>query len=98
MRKKQVLQLKTCCKCGWVHFGLLRKEAKYQVKQFNEFYDKLSKKEQKEYYGNHKANIEIYEQCNVCGNSYKNFRNYRKGDCPPGVTIGPIIYELKKKK
>lgn len=37
-----------------------------------------------------------YEHCHRCGGSYKNFREYKEGDCPDGVTMSPIIKEEEK--
>ena len=90
-KKKETTKMITCNKCGWVAFQVSRKSAEAEVKRFNEYYDTLSKKEQKDYYGGKKSTIDFYERCMLCGGSYTNFRNAVKGDCPDGVTINPII-------
>ena len=83
-------KLVTCNKCGWVHFVYTRVEAEEEVRRFNEYFDSLPPKKQKDYYGNH-ASIALYEQCFRCGGSYTDFRHFKEGDCPDGCTIQPII-------
>lgn len=84
---------RTCNKCGWVHFAVTREHATAEVARFNEYFDKLTPKEQQDYYGGYKSSIEHYEQCSRCGGSHIDFRDAREGDCGPGHTIGPIIHE-----
>jgi len=85
---------RTCLKCGWVYFGVSREYAENEVKKFNEFFETLSKKDQKDLYGGHGSSIASYESC-WCGNKYDNFRDSKPGDCPRGCTISPIIVEVK---
>jgi protein-arginine kinase activator protein McsA len=80
-----------CKKCNWVHFEVSRKDAEIQVKEFNVYYKTLTKKEQRNFYGNKKASVDFYEKCHSCGESYKNFRIAKKYEVPSGSTIGPII-------
>jgi ribosomal protein L37E len=85
----------TCNKCGRVHFYVTRKYAEEQVAKFNDFYDSLDKEKQNDYYGGKCASIKSYEHCMRCGNVYKDFREYKNGDCPDGCTIGPIIMKTE---
>lgn len=85
----------TCKKCGWVYFGVSREHAEAEVKRFNEYFYKLSQKNRKRLYGNKPASIQLYEKC-WCGNDYTNFRPSRRGDCPDGCTISPIIIGEKE--
>lgn len=80
----------TCTKCGEVYFTVSRKAAEKEVREFNRYYHSLSKEHQQDFYGGKKAKLLTYEKC-WCGNSYKNFRRTKKGDCPDGVTLSPII-------
>lgn len=43
-----------------------------------------------EYIKNESGNIDSYKHC-LCGNSYKNFRDAKEGDCPDGVTINAVL-------
>jgi rubredoxin len=81
----------TCINCGWVHKEVSLEYAENEVARFNEYYDILTPKEQQDYYGGHRSSMDRYTRCFSCGESYKNFRDYREGDCPVGVTIGPIL-------
>ena len=83
---------RTCNACGWVYFGVSREYAEDEVKRFNEYFNKLSKKDQEDFYGGHCSSIASYEGC-WCGNRYDNFRESKPDDCPNGVTMNPIIYE-----
>jgi hypothetical protein len=80
----------TCLNCGWVHMSVSRAFAEKSVKEFNEYYETLTKRKKIDYYDGKKSNIKDYERCG-CGNSYKEFRDSKKGDCPDGCTIGPIL-------
>jgi len=80
----------TCLKCGWVYFEVTRGYAQDEVKRFNEYFEALSKEKQDDYYGGKGSNIKQYEYC-WCGSTYKNFRDSKKGDCPNGVTMSPMI-------
>lgn len=82
---------RTCNDCGWVAFEVTREYAEKQVADFNAFYD-AAPKSTKRLYG-HRGSITEYERCFRCGGSYKNFREFKKRDCPVGCTLSPIIYE-----
>ena len=84
----------TCNKCGWVHFAISRTHAEREVEEFNKFYDTLSPELQQEYYGGKGSTITQYEHCFFCGNTFKDFRISKPGDCPVGCTIQPIISDL----
>lgn len=79
----------TCGNCGEVHFPVTRGYAEAQVHKFNEYYQTLHIKE-KGYYGG-PATVLQYEKCKNCGGNYKEFKDFREGDCPEGCTINPII-------
>lgn len=85
--------LKTCNKCGHAAFGVTREYAEAEVAKFNEYFISLSKKKQKEYYGNKTSSIVNYENCVHCGNPHTNFDPYTIGDCSEGATLNPIIVE-----
>jgi hypothetical protein len=85
------MQCVTCTKCGWVHVAYTREQAQDAVDSFNEYYDALSEKKQKEYYGGRGASIKDYTGCFHCKN--ETFRKSRKDDCPDGCTIQPVICE-----
>ncbi len=91
-------RLCTCNKCGWVHMAVTRGYAAQKVIEFNQYYDKLSEEKQQNFYGGKGATIGIYERCFSCGQTDEDFRPFKEGDCPGGVTIQPTIYEGKKSK
>ena len=72
-------------------FEVSRKYAVQEITDFNEYFDSLSEKEQDQFYGGKRSNIMNYEHCGVCNGSYKNFREFKVGDCPDGCTLNPII-------
>lgn len=88
------MNLVTCKKCGWVHMVVSRSQAEAEVKTFNAFFESASQAT-KDCYGNRPSSLVQYKYCSVCGveASKETFRPFKKGDCPRGVTIGPIIYE-----
>lgn len=86
------LGARTCLKCGTVYFGVTREFAKDEVERFNAYFATLAKKEQDDYYGGKGSSIKTYENC-YCGSSHTNFRDFKPGDCPDGVTMSPIIVE-----
>jgi len=89
-------RLRTCKACGWVHFAVSEKQAKQEILAFNEYYNELSKEKQDEYYGGKSSSLDHYLYCNSCGEHWTGFRESIAGDCPPGCTIGPIVYEEKE--
>ena len=92
MEQKKIKEL-TCNKCGWVHFAVSREFAENEVKTFNEYFNTLTEDKQQQYDGGKCSSIKQYENCFFCGNNYTNFREFQEGDCPDGVTLGPIIDE-----
>jgi len=95
---KKPFQYRTCLHCRWVHFGVTRRHAENEVKRFNKYFETLSKEKQDEYYGGKGSSIEQYEYCDRCGAFYTQFRESEPNDMPNGSTIGPIIYDVPKKK
>ncbi len=90
-KDKAMEGLRTCNKCGWVHFAVTRKHAEEQVAEFKVYFDGLPEKQQNEFYGGKPSSIKDYETCNLCGGSHTNFRDAKYGDVPDGCTISPII-------
>lgn len=82
----------TCKKCGWVAFAVPRKWAEAEVASAAIWLNKMAKEdpEGRACYGDDLPTITRYEHC-WCGNSYKNFRAFKKGDCPDGCTLSSII-------
>ena len=81
----------TCCNCGWVHVELPLTFVIGSVNETNAFLEFLPKDVQLTEYGGRRASVVDYTKCVHCGGSYTNFRDYEEGDCPIGVTIGPIL-------
>lgn len=81
--------LVTCGKCGWVSIGVPLQYARDAVDEFNEYYD-LQSRDTQELFGR-RASLSTYLGC-WCGSSYRDGRDYKQGDCPDGVTIGPILH------
>ena len=82
----------TCLTCGWVHIELPLEFVIEQVVEFNAYFDSLPADVQEKDYGGRRSDILDYTKCKHCGGSYRNFRDFEEGDCPAGVTIGPILY------
>jgi hypothetical protein len=82
-----------CNKCHWIHYKVSRQQAEEQVIKFNEYFDKLSLKEQEKFFGEERPHIKKYESCHLCAGSYKNFREGTEEDDKRayGCTISPII-------
>jgi len=87
-----MLNLRTCRKCGWVHFSVSKKFAETEVAAFNAW---LSTQPDsiKEQYPSRGAELSDYAFCDRCGQHWTGFCESLPGDCPDGVTIGPIIFE-----
>ena len=83
---------RTCGRCGWVHFGMSRKDAEEDVRRFNHFFDSETD-EVREMYGNKRSEIRNYERCFFCHAPFTCFKPFKEGDCPDGVTMQPIIDE-----
>jgi hypothetical protein len=79
-----------CTKCEWTYFAVTKAYAEAQVKEFNDYYNRLTEEEQISYYGGKPSSIDNYESCH-CGN-----KEFREGStAPEGSTIDPIIWEGK---
>lgn len=81
----------TCNNCGWVHMGVTAEYALKQVREFNEYFDKLNKTQQEDFYGGKGASLSRYLFCARCNGNYKDFRVSKPEDCPDGCTISPIL-------
>lgn len=84
-------QTVTCLQCGWVLVAYSRVEAEAELASFYRYVESLSPDERQQRYGDSRPTISRYERCFSCGNSYKNFRPSKEGDCPLGVTLQTII-------
>lgn len=79
----------TCLKCGTVAFSVSLEYMADEIKRFNEYYESLSKKDKSMFGG--RSKVRGYIQC-WCGNPYTNFRKSKRGDCPDGCTLSPILH------
>jgi len=80
-----------CGKCGWVHFSMTREEVEKSVKEFNHYFDSLSKEDQDAYYNGKKSSVDSYQKCFRCGSSYEEAIPCNEGDAPLGSTIQPLM-------
>ena len=87
MLPKQFKQV-TCKKCGTVYIAVSRVFAELEIASSAIFLKSLSKKDKELYQSD--LTIASYEYC-WCKNHYKNFRAFKKGDCPDGCTLSSII-------
>jgi protein-arginine kinase activator protein McsA len=81
----------TCNTCGWVHFEVTLDQATKSIKEFNDYFDSLGVQQQYDYYGGRKSDMTCYDRCERCNSSYKEFRDSKEDDYPPGCTVGPIL-------
>lgn len=79
----------TCNKCGTVAVEVPRKWATEELASSISFLASLNKKDRANY-GSGTPTMARYEYC-WCKNSYKNFRDFKEGDCPDGCTLSSII-------
>lgn len=79
----------TCKSCGTVSFLITLKEAKAEIRRFNRYYNSLSKAVQKKYYGGNESTLQNYRCC-----LKMDLRKSKKGDCPNGCTISPVVKEM----
>lgn len=86
------MSCRTCCNCGWVHFGIPRTQAIANVENFNNFYE-ASTLEVQQMYGCRKATLEEYLHCFRCRGPHTEFRESKDDDCRVGCTLQPIIHE-----
>ena len=94
MKKKEFAsKLVVCNKCHWVGFQVSRQYAEDEVKKFNDYYDTLSPEKQELYYSNKKADIDFYEGCFRCDNTYKDFHDASEEEEKNvfGSTLNPTI-------
>lgn len=84
----------TCSTCGEVRFEVSLLYALKETVRFNNYFRSLTQEDRENYYGNKKSNIKFYMYC-FMGHSYKQFRKFKKGDCPDGVTQSPILKRRK---
>lgn len=82
-----------CNECGWIHFAIPLSEVQRQVKSFNDYYNTLTKKEQKDYYGGTGLTIKSFTNCFRCGNIYTDFKKPTEKDLDAifGSTVQPIL-------
>jgi hypothetical protein len=92
MPKKQPVYV-VCLKCDYVSFAVSRRKAMAEVKRFNKYFDSLTKKEQKDYYGGKRSDLSLYT-CQVCSGT--EFRKAKKSEIPFGSTINPVVWECRK--
>lgn len=85
-----------CKKCGWVHFGKSINDVIDELIRFRNYYETLSKKDQKEMYGGKCSSIADYMHCFRCNALYTEMRKAKKSELPFGSTIQPILMEEKK--
>lgn len=86
----------SCENCGWVSYAVTRQEAEEAVASFKAYYDGLTAKEQREYYGaSGPSTIEKDYRCQRCGKTA--FRRTSQADAvaAAGHTIGPVVWEMK---
>lgn len=83
--------LRTCRKCGWVHFGITKAKAMAEVRKFNAYFRTLDKEKQQSFYGGRQSSLRLYLRCFRCDASWHHFRLARTGDVGLGCTLNPII-------
>lgn len=89
--------LRTCKKCGWVHFGVSKQYAKDQSRRFVSWHERQPTDVQECYGKTTLKDLYItYLTCQLCQNSWRNFRPFEERDCPIGCTFGPIVYKEEK--
>lgn len=82
--------LTTCNKCNKVYFVVSRKKAEEEITNSNKYYLKCTEEMKKKHFKAGPAKIATYESCQ-CGTSYKDFRDFKIGDCQPGDMLISII-------
>jgi len=87
------MKLCTCTKCGWVHMAVTREYAERESSKFRDWWEQQDEEVQGYYSKPEEGIFNLYKSC-WCGS--KSFRDYKQGDCPEGVTIGPVICELEE--
>ena len=86
----------TCGVCGWVMYPISRAYAEESVRLFNEHYDAVGGRcdEMTGPYYFQRSDISQYEHCFRCGAHFSEMKPSKPDDCPAGVTLQPIIWEL----
>lgn len=85
-----------CKNCGWVHFGMNLKDILEELTKFRKYFNSLSKKDQKSYYGGKCSSIIDYIHCFKCSALYTQMRKAKNNEIPNGSTLQPILIEEKK--
>ena len=83
-------KLATCNKCNKVYFIISRKKAQVDVTISNKYYLSCTEEMKKKHFKAGPSKISTYESC-MCGNSYKDFRDFKVGDSAPGDMLIPLI-------
>ena len=82
----------TCKSCGWVHFPVSKSYIKSWQKGWDEYWPTLDEQGRKAFgLPDGPPSPESYYHCFLCKESYKNFRDFKDGDCGEGNTIQPIL-------
>jgi len=83
-------KLATCTNCNRVCFIVSRKRAQEEVTVNNKFYLKCTDAMKAKMFPGGSSTVARYESCS-CGNSYKKFRDFKKGDANNGDMLLPIL-------
>lgn len=85
----------TCNKCNRVAFAVSKEYAIEALARFNKAWAKMSA-DTRAQYGGKPATMKDYDRCYQCGNRGSNFRRAAASDCPSGVTLSPVVYDITK--
>lgn len=83
----------TCKKCGTVYIAVPRKWAEAEIASSTKWIAGMDQEYLEKHYDGKRPTppkLREYEYC-WCKNDYKNFRAFKKGDCPDGCTLSSII-------
>jgi hypothetical protein len=80
----------TCKKCGTVYVAVPRAWAEDEIASSTRWIDGMTPAYRKKHGPYTPPTLGQYEYC-WCKNHYKNFRAFKKGDCPDGCTLSSII-------
>jgi len=80
-----------CTKCGWVHFALSRAECEAEIARYNAWH--AAQPDEVRAHCSGPSSMALYDRCELCRGSYKNFRPAMNDEVPHGSTIGPLLYE-----
>ena len=86
----------TCQACGQVHHAITRATAEQSVALANQRNDAISRCGDDEFRPMYFQSEDIgrYEHCFNCGAPASECKPSKPDDCPAGVTLQPIIWEL----